>query len=225
MNLRNLAWIFAGAATLWTSAAGAQLGPPRPGPRCLPGHYDGGQMEMATQLDLTADHRFRYMLSYGALDEGAEGKWELDPAGKLLLTSDPTTPPRFTLLSEKPASAAVLKIALDLPRGISRQYFSAILRFADGRSSVRQFGDDGLEVELAADERPVAVTLLLPVLSLGSEVFPLSAPGGADLHIRFDPNDLGKVDFQKTALRIEQEDLLLERHDRLIRYRRDGEGC
>ena len=37
----------------------------------LVGVYDGRQMEMAAGLELMADGRFRYALSYGALDEEA----------------------------------------------------------------------------------------------------------------------------------------------------------
>ena len=37
----------------------------------LVGTYDGGQMEIAAGLELKADGRFRYALSYGALDEEA----------------------------------------------------------------------------------------------------------------------------------------------------------
>jgi hypothetical protein len=215
----------AGALALSASAATAQMGPPRPGPRCLPGSYDGGQMEMAAELRLGTDHRFHYALSYGALDEVAEGKWESDGASSVLLTSDPTTPPRFALLGESAAASARLNFTLDLPQGISRQYFSAIVRFADGRSSVRQFQEEGLSFEFGPEEKPVSFSLLLSVFDLESEVFPLQSTGGADLHLRFDPNDLGKVAFARTPLKIDQEDLLLERHERLVRFRRSREPC
>jgi hypothetical protein len=213
------------AAVLWASAAAAQMGPPSPGPRCLPGLYDGDQAELAAQLQLGADHRFRYALSYGALDEAAEGSWESDGARNVLLTSDPTTPPRFALLSENPGTPGRLRVALDLPAGISRQYFSAIIRFADGRSSVRQFQDEGLTLDLEPDDRLVSVSLLLSVLDLESEPFKLSATAGGEMQVRFEPNDLGKVAFARAPLRIDQDDLLLERHERLIRFRRSREGC
>ena len=38
-------------------------------------------------------------------------------------------------------------------------------------------------------------------------------------------NDLGRVAFAKTPLKIDQDDLLLERHDRLIRFKRSPDGC
>lgn len=44
-------------------------------PASLAGIYDGGQMEIAAGLELTKDGKFRYVLSYGALDEAAAGTW------------------------------------------------------------------------------------------------------------------------------------------------------
>lgn len=56
-------------------------------PATLPGEYDGGQMEVAARLQLTADGHYRYMMSYGALDEYAEGKW-IAKDGKVDLTAE-----------------------------------------------------------------------------------------------------------------------------------------
>lgn len=46
-------------------------------PASFVGVYDGGQMEMAAGLELSRDGRFRYGLSYGALDEAASGTWSV----------------------------------------------------------------------------------------------------------------------------------------------------
>jgi hypothetical protein len=203
--------------------AQAQVGPPRPGPRCLPGFYDGGQAELAAGLDLLPDRRFRYMLSYGVLDEVAEGQWESDGASAVWLTSDPAVAPRFSLEGEGEGTPGQIRLLLDVPAGISRQYFSAILRFADGRAVQRQFTEDGLVLELDGSGAPVSATLLLPVFSLESESFALSRGTGSEARFRFAPNDLGKVVFARTPLRIDREDLLLDRHERSIRFRRKGE--
>jgi hypothetical protein len=40
-------------------------------PAALVGEYAGHQMEMGAGLELRADGRFRYALSYGAIDEEA----------------------------------------------------------------------------------------------------------------------------------------------------------
>jgi hypothetical protein len=180
-------------------------------------------MELSATLELGADHRFRYQLSYGALDEQAEGKWE-SATGEVLLTSDPTTPPSFSVIEEAPSSGDRLDLQLDVPRGISRQYFGAILRFADGRSVARQFAEEGLIVELQPEERVVSLKLVLSVLDVESQEIRIASDRGGLVHVRFEPNDLGKVAFAKTPLKIDQDDLLLERHERLVRFRRSG-GC
>jgi hypothetical protein len=210
------------ALSIMPVTAAAQIGPPRPGPSCLAGEYDGGQTEMAARLNLGADHRFSYMLSYGALDEAAEGKWEEAGPGGLSLTSDATVPPAFTFDRQAAGKPGLLQLALDVPSGISRQYFNAIVRFADGRIIQRQFAEEGLELELAPGDRPVGVTLLLPVFDLQSENFALSPETAGEAHFRFAPNDLGKVAFAGTLLRFDKQDLLLERHERSIRFRRTG---
>jgi hypothetical protein len=46
-----------------------------PHPASLAGVYDGGQMELASGLELSKDGKFRFVLSYGALDEAAAGTW------------------------------------------------------------------------------------------------------------------------------------------------------
>ena len=111
-------------------------------PGCLAGKYDGGQTEVAARLALNADHRFTYELSYGALDEGSEGRWEPD-GNDVVLTSDAVNPPRYSLVTDEPLSARELHIALDLPRGISAQYFESLVGFADGSRMIRQLSDDG----------------------------------------------------------------------------------
>lgn len=49
------------------------------------GLYDGGQTEMAAVLELRKDGIFGFALSYGALDEAAEGHWR-EEGGKIILT-------------------------------------------------------------------------------------------------------------------------------------------
>lgn len=62
-------------------------------------------MEMAAGLELTADGRFRYRLSYGALDEESAGTWAAE-GDHVVLTTDPVARPRITLVEQKPAAPA-----------------------------------------------------------------------------------------------------------------------
>jgi len=185
----------------------------------LAGRYDGHQTEMAAGLELGADGRFRYGLAYGALDEQAAGSWTYD-GSRVWLTSDPVAAPQFVLLAATPLQTGTLKVALDLPQGMNRQYFKALIRLADGRSMERQFGDEGLEVQLGPSERVVSVALLLPVYGLEGEPAPLAGSPGGDAHFRFDPNDLGTVAFAREPLLVSPDGLRLERLGRTIVFRR-----
>jgi hypothetical protein len=173
-------------------------------------------------LELAADGRFHYGLSYGALDEEARGQWAFDGA-RVLLTSDAVVAPRFVVVSARPLRVRRLKLTLDVPGGMNRQYFKALVTLADGRTFERQFADDGLELALEPRDRPVSVALRLPVFALQGDAVRLPAGPGAEVHLRFDPNDLGKVAFEGEPLAVQGGSLLLERQGRMITFRRAGE--
>ena len=76
------------------------LAAPAPNPASLAGIYDGGQMEIAAALELTKDGKFRYALSYGALDEMASGRWTAENGTVVLSveqyqSNDPYAEERF----------------------------------------------------------------------------------------------------------------------------------
>ena len=189
----------------------------------LVGTYDGHQMEMAVGLELRADGRFDYGLSYGALDESASGTWSVD-GDRVLLTSAPVTAPRFTLLEQRPTSDAKMHLVLDLPKGWTRQYFDAEIGLADGRFAGGQLSDDSDMIPLASGDRPVSLRLALGVYELRSDVFRLDGTTASTIHVRFEPNDLGKVAFAKTPLRIDGGKLLFERYGRSIVFQRVSDG-
>ena len=185
----------------------------------LVGTYDGNQMEMAVSLELTADGRFRYALSYGALDEQAAGRWTTR-GNQVLLTSDPVTPPRFVLVSQGRGADGMLQVQLDVPRGVSRQYFNALLAKADGQTERRQFAEEGLLLPFAPGGAPIGIQLVLQVFDVASQPVRLDPAAGYSLRFRFEPNDIGKVAFQAMPLAIVNGDLVLDRHGRTIRFRR-----
>jgi hypothetical protein len=215
--LRSLSFFF--ALVLGTSAAQAAA------PRCLAGQYDGGEPEIAAGLQLSPEGRFRYGMSYGALDERAEGRWEGD-SNKIFLTSDPVTPPRFDLVSQTPAAAGEFRVALSVPDAISVQYFNAVAVLSDGRTIGSQLGYEDWVISLKPGETVVSVKFLLPVFDLESERFALSAGSASAARFRFSPNDLGTATFAQEPLTVETGGVLvLARHDRKIHFRPKSGGC
>jgi hypothetical protein len=183
------------------------------------GTYDGHQTEVAAGLELKPDGRFHYALSYGALDEEAQGKWTVRD-GAVLLTSDHVVPPRFVLVSQTKGPEGALKIDLDAPKGLSQQYFSALIATKDGKAQVEQFSDDGLSWSFTNDNPPIAIRVGLPVFEVASDPLKLDPSAGFSLHYRFEPNDLGKADFEATPLKVVDGELLLERHGLKLRFKR-----
>lgn len=206
-------------AVLALSSSGALARETRARASALAGTYDGGQMEMAAGLQLLPNGRFRYALAYGALDESAEGIWSAE-RDRVLLTSDPVKPPSFVFLEQRPALDGKTRVALDLPKGWSRQVFHVEIGLDDGRVLDRQLSDDDDAIAIDPGEKPQSVRLHMDVYDLRSDAFRLTGATAYSIRARFDPNDLGKVAFAKTPLRIDGRNLILDRFGRTIVFRR-----
>jgi hypothetical protein len=77
--------LFLAAAAAPNSYVWAAANAPDKAMLALVGQYDGGQMELASALELTKDGHFRYIMSYGAVDEFASGTWTV-ANGMVMLT-------------------------------------------------------------------------------------------------------------------------------------------
>ncbi len=188
-------------------------------PAALVGEYDGHQMEMAAGLELKADGRFRYALSYGAIDEEATGSWVADH-GSVVLTSGHVTPPRIVMVDQKAGPAKDLRVTLDVPQGVNPQLFDAVITFANGHTDQQQLRDDETVIPFADGLAPTRIMLVFAMFELHGDWIAIDPAKGNRLHFRFEPNDIGKVDFHGTALKREGGDLLLDRYGRTIRFHR-----
>ena len=145
------------------------------------------------------------------------------PRPVVLLTSDPVRAPRFVLVSQSKSAPGVLRVDLDVPKGLSRQYFDAAITRANGQAERKQLAEDGLSLPFAAAEAPTTIRLLLQMFEVASGPVRLDANSGYSARFRFEPNDIGKVAFQATPLKLVNGALLLDRHGRTIRFRRTGQ--
>ena len=218
----------AGSFAALTAAVAASLAtlvavPPAiaasPKPASLIGMYDGGQMEVAAALELKADGRFHYGLSYGALDEEATGKWTVN-GNQVLLTSDHVTAPRYVVVSREKGAEGVLRIIMDFRDPYDQQHFFALITKNDSSVENVQLGIDGLSWPFSSGAPPTSVRLLFNVFGLVSDPLPLVPSAGYLIHYRFEPNDLGKVDFRAEPVTIVHGDLVLDRHGRTLRFKR-----
>jgi hypothetical protein len=192
-----------------------------PAPSTLPGIYRSQQMEMAAALELTADHRFRYALEYGAVSELGEGSWTSD--GKTVrLTSTPMPKaPSFAIVRDDPAPPGELWVKFEDP-GFDWGGPLEMLVTLDGvNTRVRTAPGDNGRVDVGA-QRILAIQPLIPVYEEFGPPLQLAPDRGHRLTIRFLRNDLGKARFANAPLAIDGDALVIERYETPIRFKRVG---
>jgi hypothetical protein len=210
-------FILAASIAMFVAIPSAIAGGPKPA--SVVGKYDGGQMEVAAALELTANGRFHYALSYGALDKEAAGKWTMN-GSQITLTSDPVTAPRYVIVSQERGPEGVLRIIMDFEDPYYQQHFFALITTSNGSVDNVQLGIDGLNWPFQTGAPPNSVRLLFNVYQLVSDPLPLAPSPGYLIHYRFEPNDLGKVEFKAEHVKVVHGELLLERHGRTLRFKR-----
>lgn len=186
----------------------------------LVGIYDGGQMEIAAGLELRADGRFRYGLTYGALDEQAEGSWTVEGDQVLLTTEPAVIPPRFLLAEQKPTASGALAVGVVDPNGRPLPNIDVAIAYDEGDPDILQSREEPVAVPLDAKRPPRSILLAVPVFDVASEPFPIDPAKGYGFTFRFEPNGLGTADFQRTPLAIDKGALVLPRFDRTLRFER-----
>ena len=158
--------VFSVALLLVAAATGA--GPATAQSGSLAGVYDGGQMEIAAALELRSDGRFNNALSYVALDEQAAGRWTVS-GERVLLSSNPVVAPRVFLVSRGRGPEGILQLSLDVPRGVSRQYFDAMVTGGNGQTQKVQLSEEGLFMPFSRADPPTVVRLVLQIFRVASE--------------------------------------------------------
>ncbi|MCB2046666.1 MAG: hypothetical protein KDE32_00410 [Novosphingobium sp.] len=186
----------------------------------LAGLYDGNQTEIAAALELGKDGRYRYQLSYGALDEWSAGIWKRAEGG-IVLDSDPFKAPAFAF-TESPGKSGALSVRLLVPDGYDPQYFAVNIHRKAGSASFETMSSDGLDIPMG-DNPVVSIRPVLPVMDLLGPEFVVPG-GGAALAISFQPNDIGFAGFSGEFLRANGGAFELVRYERTLRFKRTMAG-
>lgn len=183
-----------------------------------------GVREAASGLELTADGRFRYGLSYGALDEAGEGRWVRD-GDRILLTTEPAwTPPAFEPVSAARSAEFPLRVQVTGPDGNRMSWpVDVILTYADGTETEGYTQPYGYIPDLPEGTQVTAVKLGLAVFGFVSAPFPVDLARANDLTFRLVPNSLGQPPFTDQPLDIEGDDLVMLRGDARLTYRKQSE--
>ena len=171
-------------------------------------------------LELGGDGRYRYQLSYGALDEWSAGVWTKE-ADAIVLQSDAFVAPAFEVSNEG-SGTGTLSVKLVLPEGFDPQYFAIAVHRKDGLASFERISSGSFEIEMG-DNPVVSIRPVLAVIDLlGPET--LIPGGGAALKIAFKPNDLGFAGFSGELLQRRGQAFELARHEITIRFRKVDPG-
>ncbi|QHL90067.1 hypothetical protein GVO57_03525 [Sphingomonas changnyeongensis] len=186
-----------------------------------PGIYVAHQPEIAAQLDLGADGRFRFALSYGGLDEAARGRWAAADGGIVLTTEPAVRPPRFAVVSDLASTDGALHVSLSDPDLLQGAPLTLAVTYADAPRPVFVEAEEDGRVPLDPARRVVAIVPDLPVFPVPLAAHPLAGPARR-IQFRFEPNDMGVADFRGERLAVEGGALVLTRHGRAIRLDREG---
>lgn len=223
MRARQIRNIATAAASLFVLLSPVAASAQQAEVASIAGTYDGSQTEIAATLELGADGRYRYALSYGAVDEFSSGTWVRQDGG-ILLNSDPSTPPQFELLGTEPGSGSrdAVTIRLEGTGSLPLPLFSAFVERGDGASSTMDFSEARLEIPVAPADQVLSISPALPMFEVRGEPLTVAQPAGKTLYFAFHANDLGFKAFDNATLFESDGMLLLERYDREIVFRRIG---
>ena len=184
------------------------------------GYYESRQMEVAAGLELKPNGKFRYALSYGAVDEEGEGDWTSD--GKTVrLTSNPMPKgPTFELVRDDPAPKGQVWMMFDKAsfNWTGRVDAIATVLGMKGKGLVTASSSDG-RVE-SGGRTLTSIEPLVPMYRIPGGAVRLSPDRGHRLLFRFHPNDIGRPMFKGQLLTNDGSALLLDRYDTVIRFLR-----
>jgi hypothetical protein len=188
----------------------------------LAGVYDGGQMEVGARLLLKANGHFSYELAYGALDEVADGTWDLKGGAVFLTTVPAVVAPRFVVVNDEPAPRGELWIQLasgPVMEGAPQRVY--LIYGPNQPPEMIEVAANG-HVPLPGNRWPKAIVPEIPVYPVQSKAIPLTSTAGHRFLLRFEPNGIGKADFRAQRLDVDGGVLIMSRHDLelMLRFKR-----
>lgn len=203
---------------LWMLSAALAAPPAAAADAPIAGTYVARMAETASALRLGADGRYEWFFSQGALDLAGAGRWTRSGADRLLLTSDPpVVPPRTVFVASGRDSEPGLLVSIVDAEGKPAGFLDVVAEHGQGEPShgFAQEGEHRFEPEAG---RPVtAVRVGSQVYDFVSEAFAVP-PGDNVMRFRFEPNDVGKADFQAQEVMVAPRALSLVWRGLNLRY-------
>ena len=188
----------------------------------LVGHYRiAAGPDVAGELIIDADHRFRYALAAGALDERAEGRWVSDGGRVCLYTEPRPLPPAFTLTARTAPSRQAATLLVTWPNGRGVASVDFVIGFDRGAPLTGYTQDYGWTMPRGDRRVPRWIELALPMFGLKSPRLALTGNARGTINVLLTPNDLGVVDFQGACFEAQEGGFVLHRDGGDMRFVRN----
>ncbi|MGE4429518.1 MAG: hypothetical protein AB7E05_02125 [Sphingobium sp.] len=146
-----------------------------------------GGPDMAAYLLIGPDGRFGFELFAGAMDLRAQGQWEAEGAGRIVLTTRPRPRPpelRVETMAERPGQPLRIRVTLANGRGLQGIDFR--VGFDRGEMTEGYTQSDGWENDPSDKRRPLWIEMEEPIYGARLARTPVTA-GANDLHVILTP--------------------------------------
>lgn len=209
--------LFAAACCCAAAGAAADASAADPTPA---GHYVlTGMREVGSELHLSPDSQFEYMLAYGAYDEYAQGTWKVDGRKVILNTAGEAVPPRFVLKesAHDPEPGISVKVVDRNGQGLP---LIDILLDVDGSGGHEGYTQpNGYNVQADKAAAPKLIALAVKMYQVDWQAFTDLPPTHNRYVFLFEPGTLGKAQFRDLAFDWEGDTLTVVREGQRMRYK------
>ena len=191
-----------------------------PGPA---GHYRlAGGPDVASEVLLRPDGRFRFFLIDGALDEQAQGRWTAEGSHIKLVTLPKPVPPVFSAGPATTTAEAPLKLRVTWPDGRGVATIDLRVGFDSGDPVESYTQEDGWSLDPGEKRAPRWVELGLQMYGIGYTRFPVDLAKGNNLAFTLTPNGLGTMEFDDVEVEAVPGALIFRRGGQEGRYVRQA---
>ena len=214
--MRTLLPIAAFAAVLIAAPAAAQDSP-------FVGEYSLAEgPDVGGGLLIRNDGRFQYMLAAGALDEQAEGRWEVR-GDMVCLTTDPKpVPPAMEKGAPIEVEGAVPTLLVTWPNGKGIPGVDFTICFDSGDPTEDYTQVYGWTMPEDDERIPRWIEVREPIYGITAPRYELTEADGGKLRVIIVPNDIGVVNFEGACAEKTERGLTLHRAEGDMRFVRLG---
>ena len=168
------------------------------------------------------DGRFQYMLAAGALDERAEGRWDVR-GDAICLTTDPKpTPPELKKGDLMEVEGAIPTVLVTWPNGKGIPGVDFVVGFDSGDPVEDYTQVYGWSMPEDDKRIPRWIEVREPIYGITAPRFELTEADGGKLRAIIVPNDIGVVDFDGACAEKTEGGVTLHRREGDMRFVRLG---